>query len=260
MNSSYYRFSLEMQSVQSQVSIPASLYDTARSLYINFTDGGKPYSIATGCLAKLSITRPSGSKLHEFCAIEGHTTVIYSFSQNKRTVAEEGIHECEVTLYGSNGEQITSPRFTMIVSERVVNMDDDNGLDEESIGIVDEIVRQEMERQAAEDVRATTEAGRASAEEGRVEAEERRVATEESRKDAELGRVEAEESRAIAEEGRAESLRQIELATATAIDNILSEQEGIMALQNALMGDIATTEQLAKIIALQESYIGGGTE
>lgn len=243
MNSSYYRFSLEVQSVQSQVYLPVSMFDTARSLYMNFTDGGKPYSIAPGCMAKLTITRPSGSKIHEFCAIKNGTTVIYSFSQNKRTAAEEGIHECEVTLYGSNGAQITSPRFTMIVSERVVN--DDSGITEEHIGIIDDIVRAELERKEAEE-------GRYLAELGRVEAEQDRAEGEENRSLAEQGRVEAERS-------RADAFVKVEIDTAEAIGKIIAEQEGIIALQERLIADTATADELAEVIALQEQYIGGVT-
>ena len=238
MNSSFYRFILDVQSVQSQISLPVSLYDTARTLYISFTDGGKPYAIETGCLAKLTITRPSGSKLHEFCAIEGNASVVYPFEQNQYTASEEGIHECEVSLY-RNGKQITSPRFTMVVSDRVVNKDDNNGIDDESIGIIDDICRSEQERRQAELERE--------------EAETIRIASEE-------GRATAEESRASAEKERVEAYQRIDHDTSEAINKILSEQENIIAIQESLIENGTTQERLAKIIALQESYIGGETE
>ena len=245
MNSSFYRFILDVQSVQSQISLPVSLYDTARTLYISFTDGGKPYAIETGCLAKLTITRPSGSKLHEFCAIEGNASVVYPFEQNPYTASEEGIHECEVSLY-RNGKQITSPRFTMVVSDRVVNKDDNNGIDDESLGIIDAICHSEQERRQAELVRE-------DAESIRVNAETDRVASEESR-------VEAEEARASAEEARVEAYQRIDHDTSEAINKILAEQENIIAIQESLIENGTTQERLAKIIALQESYIGGETE
>jgi hypothetical protein len=62
MNSAKFRFVLDLHSAQSQVSIPALVGDTSRTLYISFTDGGLPYVIADGCLAKISIKRPSGTK------------------------------------------------------------------------------------------------------------------------------------------------------------------------------------------------------
>ena len=122
MNSSVYRFTLDMHSAQSQISIPAMLGDTGRTLRINLSDGSKPYSIADGCLAKISIKRPTGTRLEDFCTIEGNTTIVYHFGEN--TCAVEGIHDCDITLYGLDGNIITSPRFTMVVSERVVKSDD----------------------------------------------------------------------------------------------------------------------------------------
>jgi hypothetical protein len=110
-----------MHSAQSQISIPAMLGDTGRTLRINLSDGANPYVIADGCLAKIAIVRPTGTRLEEFCTIEGGTTIVYPFSAN--TCAVEGIHDCDVTLYGTDGNIITSPRFTMVVSERVTNFD-----------------------------------------------------------------------------------------------------------------------------------------
>lgn len=124
MNSSNYRFTLDMHSAQSQVSIPVMLGDTGRTLRINLSDGSNPYTIAEGCLAKLTITRPTGTRLEEFCTIENNTTIVYHFSQNENTCAVEGIHNCDVTLYGLDGKVITSPRFSMVVSERVMRSDD----------------------------------------------------------------------------------------------------------------------------------------
>lgn len=243
MNSTYYRFSLDMHSVQSQISLPVSLGDTARTLYINFTDGGKPYSIEKGCLVKLTISRPSGAKLHEFCAIHGNTTAVYPFSQNKNTASEEGINECEVTLYGRDGTQITTPRFTLVVSDRVVNMDDNTGVEDDTLGIIDDIVHEEQARRVAED--------------GRVSAEEEREASENRRVIAEAGRVAAEEARVVTEENRASAYKKIERDTTEAVSKILREQESIIAIQEELIATGQSQERLAEIIALQESYIGG---
>ena len=126
MNSSIYRFTLDMHSAQSQISIPAMLGDTGRTLRINLSDGAIPYVIADGCLAKIAIVRPSETntrtRLEEFCVIENNSTIVYPFSAN--TCAVEGIHDCDITLYGTDGNIITTPRFTMVVSERVTNFDD----------------------------------------------------------------------------------------------------------------------------------------
>jgi plasmid stabilization system protein ParE len=210
---------------------------------MSFTDGGKSYAIEKGCLAKLTITRPSGSKLHEFCAIRGETTAIYPFSQNPSTASEEGIHECEISLYGRDGTQITAPRFTMIVSERVSNMDDNTGITDDHIGIIDSIVQEENVRQAAEEEREASEQERDNAESAREEAES--------------GRVSAEEARVLADENRTAAYKKIEHDTLSSISKILSEQESIMDIQNELILEAERQEMLSAVIALQESYIGG---
>ena len=157
MNSSIYRFTLDMHSAQSQVSIPTMLGDTGRTLRINLSDGSNPYSIADGCLAKISIKRPTGTRLEDFCTIEGNTTIVYPFSEN--TCATEGIHECDVTLYGLDGSIITSPRFTMVVSERVVRSDDIVVTDEDQ-AVIDAMVSAEAVRQNAEAERVANEEAR----------------------------------------------------------------------------------------------------
>lgn len=158
MNSNH-RFTLDMHSLQSQTSIPAMLGDTGRTLHINFSDGGNPYTIETGCLAKLTIKRPTGTVVEEFCEIKNNTTVVYPFSQNENTCAVEGIHDCDITLLDVEGRKITSPRFSLIVSNRVINSDDIVVTDE-SLSIIDSIVISEAARRDAESKRAEADAKR----------------------------------------------------------------------------------------------------
>jgi len=115
MNSSCYRFILDIQSVQSQISIPVSLYDTARTLYISFADGGKPYELSDGCRAVFSATKADGHHLLNDCVILLGRTVQYDFTP--QTTSAVGKVDCEVQLYGEDGRLITSPRFTLVVYE-----------------------------------------------------------------------------------------------------------------------------------------------
>ena len=176
MHTSKFRFTLDLQTTQSQVSIPITLGDTARTWYISFSDGSLPFALADGCLAKLEIKRPTGTFLEEFCPIENGTTVCYSFSQNTNTAAVEGLHECAVILYDSEENVIGSPRFTMIVTDRLISSDDLNLTDENRTAI-DAIITAEASRQAAEAGRVNAEAERISAETARTSAEETRVGT-----------------------------------------------------------------------------------
>jgi hypothetical protein len=133
------------------------LGDTGRTLRINLSDGSNPYFIADGCLAKISIKRPRVTRLEDFCTIEGNTTIVYPFSEN--TCALEGIHDCDVTLYGSDGNVITSPRFTMVVNERVVRSDDIVITDKDQTAI-DAMLVKEASRQSAEAERVANEEAR----------------------------------------------------------------------------------------------------
>lgn len=168
MNSSNYRFTLDLHSTQSQVSLPVTKGDTARVFLISLSDGGIPYIIEEGCLAMISIMRPSGTHLRAYCAILDGTTIKYDFEHNPNTAAMEGVHDCSVTLYDSEGRELGTPRFTMVVSKRVVNSDDLNISDDDK-ALVDAMSTAETARQAAEIGRVNAEAKRVTAEEGRVE-------------------------------------------------------------------------------------------
>lgn len=159
MNCSNFRFTLDMQSSQSQVSVPVALGDTSRTLYISLSDGGKPYFISDGCLAMLSIKRPTGTFIQEYCLIEHNTNIKYDFTQNENTAAVEGFHDCQITLYDEDGGIVSTPRFTMIVNEKVINSDDINISDEDKTAI-DNMIAAEVARQDAEKERVQADAAR----------------------------------------------------------------------------------------------------
>ena len=182
MNHSTYRFSLDIQSTQSQVSVPVMLGDTGRVWRISLTNGGSPFPIDDGCLAMVSIKRPTGTYLEAFCVIENNTTIKYEFALNEATAIVEGIHDCQVTLFDAEGQKITSPRFSMVVSERVVNRDDINISDDDRT-TVDNMIAREAERSAAETARVNAEAARVNAEAERNEAEAARKSAFEEAKD-----------------------------------------------------------------------------
>ncbi len=161
MNSSKYRFTLDMHMAQSQVSLPIALNDTARQFYISLADGGKIYHIADGYLAVVRIGRPTGTYIEQFCPIEDNTNIVYDFALNTNTAIIEGLHKCEVTLYGPDGGVVTTARFTMVVGARVVNSDNIIVTDA-SWTMIDNIAVEEAKRQdgfkkAVADVEAAIE-------------------------------------------------------------------------------------------------------
>ena len=210
MNSSIYRFTLGMNIAQSQISIPVMLGDTGREWRIILSDGGRPYIIADGCLAKISIKRPTGTRLEVFCPIVDNTTIVYRFDQDENTVntcAVEGVHECDVTLYGTDGKVIATSRFTMVVSERVA-ASYDVVLTDEDFTAVDAMLTEEAIRQVKETERRDAENARQAAEEKRVIAETERESAEEERIEAEAERIEAENERATKDSERDKAINE----------------------------------------------------
>lgn len=215
MRYSTYRVSLDLQKHQSQVSIAVFQYDTAVRLCISLTDGGNPYTIPIedGYRAIFYGKRPDNTPLCHNCVIESDSRIIYDFKDS--TAAVRGITNCQLRLYGGDGELITAPRFIIVVDERVVS----EGLielDDDQLSAIDAIFSGENERVKAELGRVEAELGRVEAEEERIKSEEERatsftnltndiLAAENARANAEKARVNAEKARVTAENAREEA-------------------------------------------------------
>ena len=118
MNNSIHRISLDIHETASQVSIYAKKGDTARSLHITLQENGRPYRIAEGCSAVLTAHKPDGNPLVNDGTIE-ENSILYTFTD--QTAAAVGVVRCEVVLYDSQNNRITSPRFDIVVEDRVYN-------------------------------------------------------------------------------------------------------------------------------------------
>ena len=150
MNYSKYRFNLDMQSYISQVSLPVRQHDTGIILRINLTDGGVPYVIRDGCRAVFYARKSDGNPLMNDCIIEKNTTICYELTQ--QTTACSGVVDCEVRLYGSDGNLITTPRFILVIDSRVVH-DEDFPLSDAEQTVLDNIILSEQARIKAEEER-----------------------------------------------------------------------------------------------------------
>lgn len=200
MNNSTYRFTLDLQKHNSQVSIAVYKYDSAVSLLIGLTDGGKPYKIEEGCYAIFYGMRANGKPLIHKCEFKDNTEITYEF---KNATADcVGIVNCQIRLYSADKKLITAPRFTIIVEERVVSEDDIEVIDDSLEGI-DQIFTEEKARIEAEEDRVEAEWARVVAEDARVVAETARVDAEVLRESAEWLRDKAEVDRDLAEKYRA---------------------------------------------------------
>ena len=115
MNTSKYRFSLEVQESQSNVCLDVKRGDMkSRTLLITLTDGGFPYHISDECYAVFAATKPDGKKVFNDCVIEDDT-IIYELTP--QTTAAAGCAECEIRLYGADDKLLTSPGFLIAVHD-----------------------------------------------------------------------------------------------------------------------------------------------
>ena len=152
MKYSDYRFTLDVQKHQAQVSVPVKLGDTARRLCISLTNGSKPFSVIEGCIATFNAKKPNGDILKNACIIE-RDTIIYEFTEQTTNV--EGIVNCDITIYDIDGKVLYSPQFILIVDKSVVR-DEEVAVSQDQYTALSEIFAQEAQRQVAEAERAAT--------------------------------------------------------------------------------------------------------
>ena len=173
MNYSTFKFALDLQVLQSQVSIPVTFGDTARKFYITLTDGGVPFELKEGFRAVLSGKKPNGKPLYNDCILDlKNSAIIYEFTEH--TATSEGITEFEVIIYAPGERVMGTPRFIMLVDKRINGIDDVTSESERNA--IDNIIYRAEEIYKAETARVDAEKGRASAEEKRASAEEVRNA------------------------------------------------------------------------------------
>ena len=152
MNYSDFRFTLDIQIHQAQVSVPVTFGDSARRLCIGLTDGRKSYVIGEGCRAVFNAKKPDGKVIKNDCIIE-RNVILYEFTE--QTANSEGIVYCDITLYDTDGKVLTSPQFTIVVDKRVVR-DEEVAISADEYTALDNIFKYEAQRQKAETLRQTT--------------------------------------------------------------------------------------------------------
>lgn len=165
MNYSTYRFTLDIHKTKSQVSIPVLFQDTGAQLYINLTDGGKPFKIAEGSRAVLYGRKPffhtdTGKYdclLEDLEIIDGGTRIKYTFSD--QTTTQLGSVACEIRLYSADGRLLTTPAFEILVEARVVE-DDQIIESDDARTALDQLFESEAAREEAEKARQANEENR----------------------------------------------------------------------------------------------------
>ena len=202
MNNAEYKFPLDLQKTQSQVTLQVNKGDTARTLLITLYNGGTLHRLGENSTVVLSAKKTNGRYLFNSCTIENdRTTIRYDFTS--ATTDTPGIVQCELLIADKEARTITSPRFTMIV-DNLINCDDVFSADDNQFIIM---------AMSEEDKRIACEGERKSNELQREANETTRQDNEAERQRLESLRQEAEEQRKIAEVDRnkiADSLKEAE--------------------------------------------------
>lgn len=179
MNNSTYRFTLDLQKHNSQASIAVFKNDNAVTLNISLTDGGKPYYFDKGSQAYFYGKRADDEALLHTCQFKDESEIIYVFKHSTSEVS--GVVDCQIRVYDSENRLITAPRFTIVVEEPVVDIEEIEA-DNDTLQGLHEILGNEEKRKKAENERNEAELARWTGEEARATAEAIREENEKKRK------------------------------------------------------------------------------
>lgn len=116
MENVIHRLTLDLTGPDMCPTVEVQRGDSARSLIISLTQGGRPYWIGEGLTAALYATKPDGNPLFNACTIEKNR-IRYDFTP--QTVNVAGAFECEIWLVAADKRELTTPRFTIAVDERM---------------------------------------------------------------------------------------------------------------------------------------------
>lgn len=118
MNLSVYRMTLDIRDMDSQLSFSVKQNDTMRRLIISLTDHCKPYSLPEGCYAVFTAKTSKKTVVSEGCQIKDNK-IIYDISG--LATATVGVSECDISIFGAEGETIATPHITMNVFASVLS-------------------------------------------------------------------------------------------------------------------------------------------
>lgn len=128
MTNSFYKIYLDVHSYGSKVLLKAKKGDTGSLLFITLMDGRNPYVITPECYAVFTAKKADGKILYNKCTMF-ENMIVYEFTP--QTTSCVGRVECEIKLYGSGNQLLTSAEFTLSVLETVYNADDEVGSEKE---------------------------------------------------------------------------------------------------------------------------------
>ena len=116
MQSATHRISLDIHDTASQATVSVKKGDSKRTIMATLTECGKPYPLDADCTAVIRFKKPDGTVVYSDCSVGFSGIICHLTTQATSVVGSVG---CEITIYGTDNKQITSPRFEMIVDDTV---------------------------------------------------------------------------------------------------------------------------------------------
>ncbi len=113
------RIVLDLHAGYEQASISIKAGDTGRSVSVRLTENGVPFVPESGYFAVITVKKPDGTVIYNDCTIYGDGRI--EFTVTSQFTATEGICNCELRIYNSEGELVISPRFTAVVYAPVLS-------------------------------------------------------------------------------------------------------------------------------------------
>lgn len=125
MNHSNYWISLDINKIQSQLTLTLKQGETGRNIHINLTEDGRPYQIGEGCYAWLQAKKNNSiNPMSHPCTIENNK-IVYCVQPD--TTSTVGRVECEIVLSSSDGQIIISASFSINVYNTIfTEIEEDN--------------------------------------------------------------------------------------------------------------------------------------
>lgn len=221
------RFTLNTRDEEAQLSFSVKQGDTARRIIATLTENGEMFYLSDDCYAVFAANKSDGTKFNDSCVIQDGR-IIYDL--DPQLTLAVGRADCDITVYGSGGDVISSARFTMTVFESIFAGASDEMVSEDTFHVLNNLigdandtindmedlndavtaaealrVEAENAREEAENDREEAETARETAETARDSAEDARIAAEKERDAAEDERIAAEDAREAAETARAKA-------------------------------------------------------
>lgn len=117
MEQSQLQLTLDIQKNNQQAILRVQQGDTARQIFVTFSDGDQPrYPITDDCTVCFRSVTPEGEPIFNECEKTGEG-ICHTLTVN--TTAAAGEYPCEFVIFGADNRQITAPKFTLIVEKTV---------------------------------------------------------------------------------------------------------------------------------------------